>query len=173
MTKKILKRVVAVLVLFVMAISSGCDANDNSSRTYDSDEAAIDAYMGNEAKDTKNTYSTAAIGNFKGKQGNYYFVQNVDESGNVIIHIAVVTEHKGVYSCEKYSPDYELDAVSQDDETCPYISVPFEEKYLNIGLLESDRYSVSIDGDELAVNEDGVFCHVDETDDVTFDFWNR
>ena len=84
----------------------------------------------------------------------------------MIIHIAVVTENEGIYSCEKYSPDYSFEAVSPDGEMCRYVSIPFEDNFLNIGVLESNKYSVRTKGEELEVNKAGVFYHVDKTDDV-------
>ncbi|MCI7248579.1 MAG: hypothetical protein MR492_03250 [Clostridiales bacterium] len=170
MTKKLLKKVLVLFISGTMVMLGGCGANDDSSQTfaYDSDKAAIEAYVTNEANGTKDVGSRAVVGHSQGEKGSYYFIQKVDESGTVIIHIAVVTEHDGTYSCEKCSPDYELDAASPDDNIFQYTSIPFENKYLNVGVLDSSGYSVSAQGEKLEVNEAGVFFHVDKTEQVTF-----
>ena len=168
MTKKLLKKVLVLFISGTMVMLGGCGANDDSSQTfaYDSDKAAIEAYVTNEANGTKDVGSRAVVGHSQGEKGSYYFIQKVDESGTVIIHIAVVTENEGIYSCEKYSPDYSFEAVSPDGEMCRYVSIPFEDNFLNIGVLESNKYSVRTKGEELEVNKAGVFYHVDKTDDV-------
>ena len=165
MTKTVLEKLLVLLALATMVITGGCGANTDTAGTFYSDKAAIDAYVGNKEMDDN---SPTIIGHTKGEKGNYYFVQEVDESGNVIIHIAVVAEHEGMYSCEKYSPDYSFEAVSPDGEVCRYFSIPFEDKFLNIGVLESNRYSVRTKGEKLEISEAGVFYHVDKTDDVIF-----
>ena len=165
MAKTVLKKLLVLFALATMVISGGCGSNDDSAYTFYSDKAAIDAYIGN-----KEIYVNrpTIIGHIQGEKGDYYFVQEVEESGNVIIHIAVVTENEGIYSCEKYSPDYSFEAVSPDGEMCRYVSIPFEDNFLNIGVLESNKYSVRTKGEELEVNKAGVFYHVDKTDDVIF-----
>ena len=93
MTKKLLKKVLVLFISGTMVMLGGCGANDDSSQTfaYDSDKAAIEAYVTNEANGTKDVGSRAVVGHSQGEKGSYYFIQKVDESGTVIIHIAVVT----------------------------------------------------------------------------------
>ena len=43
-----------------------------------------------------------------------------------------------------------------------------EDKFLNIGVLESNRYSVRVKEEEVKISKAGVFYHVDKTDDVIF-----
>ena len=162
---KLFKKMLVLFALATMVITGGCGDNTDTVDTFYSDKAAIDAYIENIDIDDN---SPSIIGHTKGENGSYYFVKEVDESGNVIIHIAVVTEHDGTYSCEKCSPDYELDAASPDDNIFQYTSIPFENKYLNVGVLDSSGYSVSAQGEKLEVNEAGVFFHVDKTEQVTF-----
>ena len=162
---KLFKKMLVLFALATMVITGGCGDNTDTVDTFYSDKAAIDAYIENIDIDDN---SPSIIGHTKGENGSYYFVQEVDESGNVIIHIAVVTEHEGMYSCEKYSPDYSFEAVSPDGDICRYSSVPFEDKFLNIGVLESNRYSVRVTEEEVKISKAGVFYHVDKTDDVIF-----
>ena len=91
---KLFKKMLVLFALATMVITGGCGDNTDTVDTFYSDKAAIDAYIENIDIDDN---SPSIIGHTKGENGSYYFVQEVDESGTVIIHIAVVTEHDGTY----------------------------------------------------------------------------